>query len=178
MANNANSADTEQWRSAVFAIVEALLEFLKGFAGEQSTGLGGDGAGEGCAEHLADQARQALRGLERDITNKAVADHHIGVPVEYLSSLDVTDEVDRQLLEQAVGFACELVALVFFFTNGEKADSGTGDLEHAAGVHLAHDGELLQVMRLALDVCPNVEQNAGRTGGGWHDAGQRRTVDP
>ncbi len=51
--------------------------------------------------------------------------------------------------------------LVLFFADGEQADARLGDLEHAAGVHLAHDGELLEILRLAVDVGAHVEQHAG-----------------
>ena len=54
---------------------------------------------------------------------------------------------------------------------------GCVDLEHAAGIHLAHHGELLQVMRLAVHVRAYVEQHAGIAFGRGHGRGQRRAVD-
>ena len=68
--------------------------------------------------------------------------------------------MDGQSLEQGQRLAGKLVALGLLFADGEQADAGLGDFENAAGVHLAHHGELLKILRFAIDVGAYVEQHA------------------
>jgi hypothetical protein len=51
------------------------------------------------------------------------------------------------------------------------------NLEHTAGIHLAHHGKLLEVVGLAIHVGAHIEQHAWIALGGRHGSGQRRTVD-
>ena len=44
-------------------------------------------------------------------------------------------------------------------------------------VDLAHDGELLEVLRLGIDVGAHVEQDGGAAARGGEDGGQRRAID-
>ncbi len=74
-------------------------------------------------------------------------------------------------------FAGEVVALGFFFADGEQANAGLVDFENRARVDFAHHGELGQVVRLAVDVGAYIEQDAGIAGGTGHGGGQRGTVD-
>ena len=80
VADDADAAHAEQRRATVFAVVEAAAELVEGLAGEQRAHLGGDGAGERLAQHIAHKAAHALTGFEGHVADKAVADDDIGEP--------------------------------------------------------------------------------------------------
>ena len=54
---------------------------------------------------------------------------------------------------------------------------GCIDLEHGAGIDLAHHRELLQVVSFAIHIRAYVEQHAGIAGGTGHGSGQSGAVD-
>ena len=97
------------------------------------------------------------------VAHESITDDHIGLAVEDVAALNVADEVDGQGFEERKSFAGKLVALGFFLADGKKADSGPRDLENAAGIHLAHHGELFEVLRFAVDVSADVKKHAGIT---------------
>ncbi len=177
VADDADAAYAEQRRATVFGVVEAAAKIVEGAAGEQRADLRGDGAGERFAQYVADEAADAFAGLEGDVAHEAVADDDVGVAVEDVAAFDVADEIDGQSLEQRQSFAGEVVALGFFFADGEQADARLVNLEHAAGVHFAHDGELLEVVRLAIDVGAYVEKHTRIAFGRGHGRGEGGTVD-
>src|SRR5689334_4279558 len=63
--NNADSPDAEQRRSAVFRIIQALLEFFESLPGEHIPDLAGDGGCEGIAQHVVEHVHQ--RSEERRV---------------------------------------------------------------------------------------------------------------
>ena len=74
------------------------------------------------------------------------------------------------------GFARQLIAFAFLFSDGEQPHARTPRAEHAAEINFAHDRELFQVLRLAIDIGADVEQDGNRTHGGGKNRGQRRTI--
>ena len=177
VADDADAAHAEQGRAAIFAVVEAAAELVEGAAGEQRAHLGGHGAGKRLAQHFAHKAAYALAGFERHVADKAVADDDVGQAAEDVAALHVADEADGQRLEQRKGLAGEVVALGLFFADGEQADARLVDFEHGAGIHLAHQRELGQILGFAVHIGAHVEQHAGISGGTGHGVGQGRAVD-
>ena len=163
----ADSADAEQRGAAVLGVVEALFEVAEGLAGEERADLGGDGGLQGFAEGDGDELGGAFAGLEGDVADEAVADDDVGVAVEEVAAFDVADEVDvGELAEEGQGVAGEGVALGVFFADGEQADAGAVDAEDVAGVHVAHDGELDEVVGVGVDVGAYVEEERWAAGDG------------
>ena len=78
--------------------------------------------------------------------------------------------------EHGEGVAGEGVAFGVFFTDGEEADAGVGDLEDVAGIHGAHDGELEEIFGVGIDVGAYVQQQGGAADGG-DDGGEGGAVD-
>ena len=105
VADDADSADAEQWGSAVLGVVEALFEVVEGSAGEECADLRGDGGLERLAKGDGDELGGAFAGLEGDIADEAVADGDVGVAVEEVAAFDVADEVDAGELRGA-GVGC------------------------------------------------------------------------
>ena len=99
----------------------------------------------------------AFRRFERDVADKAISDDHVNPTSVDIASFDVSDEVDRKLLQQIECFAREFVALAFFFANGEQADAWLLHSKHAAEINVAHDGELFQVVSFTVNVGADVE---------------------
>jgi hypothetical protein len=108
------------------------------------------------------------------------------VAVEEVAAFDVADEVDvREGAQQREGVVGEGVALGVFFADGEQADAGVVDEQDVARVHVAHDGELDEVVGVAVDVGADVEQQGwaagdrgqnGARAGRWTPANMPRTI--
>src|SRR6266567_8007128 len=177
VTDDAHATHTQQHRAAVFGVVEAPAELVEGLPRKQRPHLGRDGAGERFPQHVAHKTANALAGLECYVAHKTVADNHVGVAVEDVAAFHIADELDGERFEQLKRLTREVVALGLFFADGEQADARFLHLEHAAGVHLTHYGELLQVMGLAIHVGAHVEQHAGVAGRGRHGSRQRRPID-
>ena len=173
VADDTDSADTEQGRATVLGVIDALLEVLEGTAGEEGPDLGCDGGLEGLSQQDADQACGSLAGLDGDVANESIADDDVGVTVEEVAALDVADEVHlRACLEQGEGVVGEGVSLAVLLADGEEADAGMGDVQDVAGIHVAHDGELEEVVWVAIDVGANVEQDGGDSERCGQDGGE------
>ena len=82
-----------------------------------------------------------------------------------------------QSFEKREGLAGKFVALGFFSSDGEKADAGPGDFEDAASIHFAHYCELLEVLRFAVYISANIEQDAGIAFRCRHGCGQSRAIN-
>ena len=102
------------------AVVEAAAKVVEGAARQQRAHLRRDGVSERVAQHVAHKAADAFAGFERHVAHKTVADDHVGVAVEDVAALHVADEVDGQGLEQRQRLAGQVVALGFFFADGEQ----------------------------------------------------------
>ena len=100
----------------------------------------------------------------------------VGDPAVNLAPLDVADEIQWRRLQQPVRLPRQLVALGLFFADGEQADAGLLDAECDARVDAAHDGELKQVLRPALDVGAGIEQHRGPAARG-NGRRKRWTID-
>src|SRR5208283_1779619 len=181
MADDAYTLNTQQRRAAVLGIVEALLEIGEGLAREQKSDLAADGRLQRLLEQEAHRLDHAFGDFQRDVADEAVAHQHIGLAVVQIAPFDVAHEVHGQLFDQLVRFAREFVALALFFADGEQPDTriigaGKSAGENSAEVHVAHDGELLQILRLGIDVRTDVNKNGGGALGGGKNGGKRGTV--
>ena len=65
----------------------------------------------------------------------------------------------RKSFEQRRRRAREVVPFVFFLADGEKADAGIRRAEDHTRIDIAHDGELRQHLRLAIDVRPDIDDD-------------------
>ena len=75
---------------------------------------------------MLDHVDQAFAHLERHVADEAVADDDVDVAAVDVAAFHVADEVEVQALEQRRGGAGQVVALVFFFADGEEADARLG----------------------------------------------------
>src|SRR5215472_6114400 len=177
VAYDADAADAEQRSAAVLGVINALLEVVKGFAAQQRAHLRCDGGLKALAQGGGDEFGDAFTGLKSDVADESVADDDVGPAVVEVAAFDIPDEVKAKLAKQREGVTSEGVALGLFLADGEKAEPRVVDVKNVLGVHVAHNGELDQVVRIAVDVGADVEQDAGHAGGGGKDGGQCGTVD-
>ena len=97
-------------------------------------------------------------------------------PRKDVAPFDVAHKTDGQRLEQREGLVGQVVAFGFFFANIEQAHARRVDLQHGAGVNLAHHGKLRQIVGFAVDVGAHVQQHAGVALGAGHRRRQGGTV--
>ena len=160
MADDAHPAHAQQRRTAVLPVIQSAAEFVEGLPRQQRSHLCGYGAGQRLAQHVAHKAANTFAGLQRHVAHKAVAHNHVRQSAEDVAPFHVADELDRQRLQQRERLTGQIVALGLFFANREQTHARRVDFEHAAGIHFAHHGKLLQIMRLAVHVRAHIQQHA------------------
>ena len=151
-------------------MIQALFEIVEGAAREQISYLSGDGCFQRFFERGADQISHAFRCFERHVADESVGNNYIHLAAVDVPPFNITDKVQWQLLQQREGLASQVVALSFFLPNREQAYPRAPRAEHAAEVNLSHDRKLLQVIGLAIDVSPDIEQD----GSGAHCSRKNR----
>src|SRR4051812_10504572 len=177
MQKNAHPIPPERSPPAVFGVVNAFFEIGESAAREQGANFACDRRLKCLFQERAHKVSDALRGFQGNITDKTVGDDYVDLAVVDIAPFDVADEIDGQLLQQLIGLACNLVALAFFFANGKQPDAGPGSAKHAAEINLAHHCELLEVVRLAVDVSSDVEQSGNGTDRGRDYSDERGAVN-
>jgi hypothetical protein len=90
---------------------------------------------------------------------------------------DVAYKVDRGGLEQLVCLPRQVVALALLLADRQEANPRGCAADRDARVRSAHDRELHEVLRTALDGGAGVEQDRRLTSS-WNDGGESRTIDP
>ena len=96
VTDDGDALESEQRRSAVLGVVEALLEVLEGRTRQQIAHLAGDGGVQRLLENGAHRLDQSLADLERDIAHKAIADDDVGASVVKVAAFDIAQKVERQ----------------------------------------------------------------------------------
>src|SRR5579862_5259135 len=97
--------------------------------------------------------------------------------VVQIAALDVADELDRQPLKQLECFAGEFVSLALFFTDGKEADAWTFYAENRAAINFAHDRKLLKILRGAINVGADIEENGCGVENSWKGSGKGWAID-
>ena len=127
--------------------------------------------------NVAHKTAHAFAGLQGYIAHKTVADNYVGLARKDVAPFHVANESDGQRFEQGKGLAGEVVALGLLLADGEQAYARLVDFEHGAGVHLAHEGKLGQIVGLAVDVGAHIEQHTRVPCGTGHGIGQGGAID-
>jgi len=120
----------------------------------------------------AHRLHQAFADLERHVSHEAVAHDHVHLAVVKVAALDIADEVNGQGLEQPERLARQLVALGLLLADGEQSDPRSRGMELGAVKDLAHDAELFEMFRAAVDVGADIEEHGGGAGGGGESGGE------
>src|SRR5437868_2093638 len=176
MRDDAHTLHPKQRGSAVFRMIKPLLEVGKRATRQHVANLPRNCCPERLFERGTDQLRDPLRGFQRNVAHKSISDDYIHAAAIDVASFHIPDKIQRKLLEQGECLAGEFIALGLFLPDGEQADSRTLGAEDFSAVSLTHYGELLQVLRLAIDVGANVEQDRGGSQRRRKNCGQRWTV--
>ena len=158
VADDADAVDAEELGAAVFGIVDLLVDLLQVPLHEEVAELGEDVLGDLVAGHGQDALDDALGDLEGDVPGEAVADDDVGDAGEQVLALDVADEAQGRLLEPVEGLLDEVVALALLLADAHQSDPGVLQADDRLHEDLAHDGELDEVVGLAVGVGPDVEE--------------------
>src|SRR5664280_3341131 len=166
VAHQARPAHAEQRRPPVLGVVRLALEGREHAFRQQHADRRLRRAPRLAAQQGVDHLAQPLGDLEHDVAHETVADHHVHAAVVDVAPLDVADEVQPGIGEQAVRLDRHAVALALLLADREQADARVRHPQHRLRVEVAHDGELLQVLRFAVDVRADVEDQglAGESG--------------
>ena len=112
-------------------------------------------------EQLAESPDRALGRLEQDVAGEAVGGDDLEVTREHVLALDVTAEFHAtfRLAQRGGGGAGQVRALAFLRAVRHHADPRMRDAQGGARVHLAHQRELDDLQRRAVDVGAHVDQH-------------------
>ncbi len=93
-----------------------------------------------------------------------------------VAPFDIAKKADWQLFEDSERFARQLVPLCLLFADREQTDARPLDGQHPLGIDVAHDGELRQVLYLAVDIGPHIQQDGWPSRSRRHDRSERGPV--
>src|SRR5215472_7732022 len=167
MSDDGYALQSQQRSTAVFRIVNAVLEIDKGPAREQSAHLRGDGGFKRFFEQEAHSLRQSLRDLERYVADKTIADDHVHAAVVEIAAFNVANKVQPEVLNHGESLAGKIVSFNLFFADREQAHAGFLYAKDGTAVDLAHHRELRQIMRLGVHVGAHVNHDGRFARGGW-----------
>ena len=97
---------------------------------------------------------------------------------EKIAAFHVANEINVEAFEQRQGIARERIALVLLFADREQTDARPFDAQHQARVDLAHQRELLEHLRFAVDIGAHVDHHHRSAFLRREHAGKRGTVHP
>ncbi len=179
MTDDDGPVDAEQRSAAVLGIIYPPLQAMERGL-HQPRPEGGSAVGAHLAADLAGQEiGERLPELEQHVTGEAVGDDHVHRPSQDVSALHVSHEVESALREELVGRDRQIVALPRLLADREEPDPGPRSSQDLHSVDVAHEGELREMVGLALGVGARVQHDAGLGLGGEddHDRGTRNALD-
>src|SRR5450759_1471349 len=166
----------EKRRAAVLAVVEAFLEGTEGVLRKQKAHRRLKAAGDLLFERLLHEVREALGDLEDDVSREAVRDDDVDVTAVNVAALDVPDETEAGLLQEAERFLHDIRALALLLAHGHEADLRLLDAKNFLREEVPHEGELAVVLGATIHVRPDVEENPFAVEARQH-GGEGRPVD-
>jgi hypothetical protein len=108
----------------------------------------------------------SLHGLQGHVAGEPVGDHHVDVAPEQVAPLAVAFEPEPRTPQRRGRRPGHLGSLGSLLAVRQERHSWPSHAQHAAGVDLAHEGELDQVKRPAVDVGARVEHHRPSLDGG------------
>ena len=175
MPHDDGAFDTEQRRAAVGVRRHLLFKRAKRALHEQRPHFGKRRGHERGLQVPHERLGRALDGLQADVAGEPVGDHHVEVARHEVAPLAVSGEGGDGLGQQTVGLLGEQVSLGVLLADIQKTDLRALHPHDGVHVHLAHLGELHEVLRLAVGVGSHVDEQ-GRTGPSRNDLAQGRAL--
>ena len=172
-----DAAQPEQARAVVAAGVHARLERAAHWGSEPGDDHPPGIAREFPAQEAYDHLRHPLGSLEQRVADEAVADHHVGRSLEDVVAFDVAVIVEAARAQQLGGLLDRLVALDVLDADIEQADRRPLLVLDRAYEHRAHDAELHELLRRAVDIGAEVEHVGVAAFHVGQHGGDRRPVD-
>ena len=120
---------------------------------------------------------QAFADLQGDVADEAVADDDVHVAAKNVAAFHVADKINVQRLDAGGGFTHQIIALHFFFADGKQRDARALRSPDGAVINFAHDGELLDLLGLGIDVGADVQNDGDLFLHVGKSRSQRRAID-
>jgi hypothetical protein len=166
VGDNTDSVHPEKRGAAVFGIVHRLLQVPKGGLENEGPEAALPAALQFVSQDPLHHFRSAFADLESHVADEAVTDDDVGLSLVELFAVQVADEVHRTPLQGGEGFTDHVGALRLFLADAEESHPGIGLAQDVAGIHLAHYGELDEVLRFAVQGRPRVQEGRHPVGSG------------
>ena len=127
-------------------------------------------------QHSHHHLTKTLCDFEDHIACETVADDDVDVGIENIAAFDIATEVDACRLEDPVALTRLRTAFALILSDRHQTHPGRIHTEDRLRVERAHDGELHELVWLALHVGADIEDQ-GMTLFLGHHCGQSRPVD-
>src|SRR5437867_5984418 len=153
--------DPEQGSAAHLLVIDTLLHLLQLRFDQKSTGARHSAGLDLALEELSECPDGALRRLQQHVAGEPVGRDHVEQSGEDILALDVAGERYPAfgLAQGRCDGARQFGPLSFFLPVRDHADLRVKDAEHASRVDLAHQRELGDLQRRALDVGSHVDEH-------------------
>src|SRR5439155_15974148 len=99
VANDRNSLDAQEGSTAVFGVIETMLELPEGILREDGADFRRERLLQFLLEHGCERFVYSFAQFQCDIAGKTVTDDDIHITCENIASFDVLDEIDRRAFE-------------------------------------------------------------------------------
>src|SRR5258706_13227771 len=159
VGDNRHAIQSDQRRAAVLRIVETTVRLLQRFAAHQIAEPAGYIFFEGAFQNFTGKARNAFHRLQRDVTGKAVTNHHVDFTIENYGSFDIADIIDRRGRYLFARRPRQFIAFAVLLAITQHTDAWIGHAENSLGIDRTHQAKLNQVMRLAIDIGAGVDNH-------------------
>src|SRR5664279_5073114 len=121
MPDQTRPVHAEQRCASVLAVVETLLERPEGVLGEKKAHRGLEASRDLLLEGLLDEVREALGDLEDDVAREPVRHDDVYVARVDIAALDVPDETQTGLFQEAEDLLHGVRALSLLLAHGHRA---------------------------------------------------------
>ncbi len=166
VADDADAVDAQQRSSAVFGIIRFALHFAQSAFHKKPSDFGQRARRNLFLDQRDQRFRESLGKFEDDIADETVTHHHIHQSFRNIAAFDIPDEIGDMLLDEFGGGQGQFIPFGGLFPNRQDADFGRGAPEDELHHLAAHNGELQEVLGLAVDVGAGIghDTEAGQGG--------------
>ena len=161
MALDHDALQAQQTRPIVAGGVHTFGEGIQAAFGDQGPRHIDDGRLQFLSQGGLEHAAQTLATLKHHIADKAVANNHIDRALKHVVAFHIAMKADfAACVGRAQQFSRHLYerrALDVFVADVEQADGGIFAVFNGRDQGRTHHGELVEILRIALDICTQIE---------------------
>ena len=111
MTDDAGPIYSQKGCATILGIVNTLFKGPEGRTGQEISQFCHGRFNYLISEHLHCSFRQSFTDLQTDIADKAIANNNVNIPLKDITSFNISDKMQRALLQQLIGLLDKRIAL-------------------------------------------------------------------